>query len=262
MDMRKALPLATVLLVFFYGAYAAIATAGRDAVVHGGNLVLTVRGSSGVTPKVLSKNRYTPVAFTVAASIRDLDLDEPQLPPLRELLVRIQNVAITTRGYPTCTGGVREIRRDIEAVRSACADSIVGSGSLAVSTRFPGGGNPIPANRSVLVINGGTSGGATTLYLYAYLTKPVTTTIISTMKIEKAGNGFESVTSIPKIANGAASVTGFSLKIDKKYTSGGRKLSVVSARCVDGKIQTRVVTSFYDGQQLSADVLRTCTSKP
>ena len=60
----------------------------------------------------------------------------------------------------------------------------------------------------------------------------------------------------------AGSVTDFSLQIDKKFTYKGKKVSVLSAKCVGGKLQANVTAKFYDGTQLKAEVLRTCTSKP
>jgi hypothetical protein len=82
------------------------------------------------------------------------------------------------------------------------------------------------------------------------------------VKIKKAGSGIQAVATIPKIAGGFGSVTDFSLKIDKKYIYKGKRFSAISAKCIGGKIQANVVTKFYDGSQLQADVLRTCTSKP
>jgi hypothetical protein len=82
------------------------------------------------------------------------------------------------------------------------------------------------------------------------------------VKIKKSGNGLKTVTTVPKIANGAGSVTSFSLKIDKKYTYKHKKYSVLSAKCVGGKVQAHVTAKFYDNSKLSANVLRTCTSKP
>ena len=82
------------------------------------------------------------------------------------------------------------------------------------------------------------------------------------MKIKKSGTGLKSVTTIPKIANGAGSVTDFSLIIDKKFTYKGKKVSVLSAKCIGGKIRPTSPPSSTTAAQLSADVLRTCTSKP
>ena len=57
------------------------------------------------------------------------------------------------------------------------------------------------------------------------------------------------------------SVTSFSLKIDKKFTYKGKKVSVLSAKCPDGKLQAHVTAKFVDGTRASADVIRTCTGK-
>jgi hypothetical protein len=260
MDMRKPLLPAVVLAAVIVLAYAGIAIAAKDTVVRAGNLVVTIDGSSGLTPTALSKSTYTPVAFTAAGSVRNLDPTEPQPPPLKEVLLDAKNVTVDTKGYPICTSGALQAR-DTAAVRKACPDSIIGSGQTTVSVKFPEQ-PPIPAKSPLLVFNGGTSGGTTTFYIHAYLTQPITTAIVTTVKIKKAGTGIKTVTTIPKIANGAGAVTDFSLKIDKKYTYKGKKVSVLSAKCIGGKIQADVTAKFYDSNHLSADVLRTCTSKP
>jgi hypothetical protein len=237
---------------------AGVAMAAKDTVVRAGNLVVTIDGSSGLSPKALSKSKYTPVAFTAAGNVRSTD--GTQVPPVKEVLIDAKNVAVETKGYPTCTSGQLQAR-DTKAVEAACKSAIIGKGSTTVSVAFPEQ-QPIPAKSPLLVFNGGTAGGTTTLYIHAYLTQPITTAIVTTVKIKKSGSGLKSVTTVPKIANGAGSVTDFSLKIDKKYTYKGKKVSVLSAKCIGGKIQAHVTTKFYNGSQLSADVLRTCTSKP
>jgi hypothetical protein len=256
--MRKYLVLTMALGALIAVSVAGVAMAAQDTVVRAGNLVVTIDGSSGLTPKALSKSTYTPVAFTAAGKVRTTD--GTQVPPVKEVLVDAKNVAVNTKGYPTCTSGQLQAR-DTKAVEAACKSAIIGKGSTTVSVAFPEQ-EPIPAKSPLLVFNGGTAGGTTTLYIHAYLTQPITTAIVTTVKIKKSGSGITSVTTIPKIANGAGSVTDFSLKIDKKYTYKGKKVSVLSAKCVGGKIQAHVTTKFYDNSQLSADILRTCTSKP
>jgi hypothetical protein len=237
---------------------AGVAMAAKDTVVRAGTLILTIDGSSGVTPKALSKSKYTPVAFTAAGSVRTTDGTQP--PPLKEVLLDAKNAAVDVKGYPTCTSGALQAR-DTAAVKKACPDSIIGTGTTTVAVAFPEQA-PIPAHSPLLVFNGGTSGGTTTFYIHAYLTQPITTAIVTTVKIKKSGSGLKSVTTVPKIAGGSGSVTDFSLKIDKKFTYKGQKHSVLSAKCIGGKIQAHVTSKFYDNSQLSADVLRTCTSKP
>ena len=54
----------------------------------------------------------------------------------------------------------------------------------------------------------------------------------------------------------------FSLKIDKKFTYKGKKVSVLSAKCVGGKISADVTAVFRDNSKLKANVVRVCTPKP
>jgi hypothetical protein len=257
--MKRLLLPAITLLAALAGGYAGIAVAAGDTAVPIDTLVVTIDGSSGLTPKLLSRSAYTPVGLTVAGSIRDLDPAEPQPPPLKEVLLDVKNLAADTRGYPVCSGGMRDFR-SAQDVEHACGNSIVGVGTTTLSIKFPEE-EAMVATIPLLVFNGGSVGGTTTLYIYAYLTQPITTAIVIPIKIEKAGNGVKSVATVPKIANGAGSVTDFALKIDKKFTYKGKKHSVLSAKCVGGKSRVHVVSKFYDGSEVAADVLRTCTSR-
>jgi hypothetical protein len=256
--MRKYLLIVTALGALIALTVAGIAVAAKDTVVTAGNLKVTIDGSSGLSPTALSKSKYTPVAFTAAGSVRTTDGSQP--PPAKEVLIDAKNVAVNVKGYPTCSSGQLQAR-DTKAVEAACKSAIIGKGTTTVAVKFPEQPT-IPAKSPLLVFNGGTSGGTTTFYIHAYLTQPITTAIVTTVKIKKAGTGLKTVASIPKIANGAGSVTDFSLKIDKKFTYKGKKASVLSAKCIGGKIQAHVTTVFYDNSKLSADFLRTCTSKP
>jgi hypothetical protein len=256
--MRKHLLVTMALGALIALTVAGIAVAARDTVFRAGNLEVTIDGSSGVTPKALSESKYTPIAFTAAGSVRTVDGTQP--PPAKEVVIEAQNTAVDVQGYPVCTSGQLQAR-DTEAVKAVCGPAIIGEGKTVVSVAFPEQ-KPIPATSPLLVLNGGTHGGTTTFYIHAYLTQPITTAIVTTVKIKKSGSGLKSVTTIPKIANGAGSVTDFSLKIDKKFAYKGKKVSVLSAKCVGGKIKAHVTAKFYDKSQLSGDVLRTCTSKP
>ena len=72
----------------------------------------------------------------------------------------------------------------------------------------------------------------TTLYIHAYITKPVPSAVVTTVKIKKIHKGpfgMLSIASIPKIAGGNGSVKNFKLSINKKFTYKGKKQSVLSA---------------------------------
>lgn len=256
--MRKHLLITMALGAMIALTVAGVAVAAKDTVVQAGNLIVTVDGSSGVTPQALSKSKYTPIAFTAAGSVRTTDGTQP--PALKEVLLNATNSAVNVKGYPTCSSGQLQ-SRDTKSVEAACKSAIIGKGSTTISVSFPEQ-KPIPAKSPLLVFNGGTSGGTTTFYIHAYLTQPITTAVVTTVKIKKAGSGLKTVTTIPKIAGGSGSVTNFSLKIDKKFTYKGKKVSVLSAKCVGGKITADVTAKFYNGPSVAANVLRTCTSKP
>jgi hypothetical protein len=255
--MRKYLLIMTAVGALVAVVGASVAFAAKDTVVRAGNLVLTIDGSSGVTPKALSKTQYTPIAFTAAGSIATADGTHP--PALAKVLLDADNSAVNVKGYPSCTSGKLQAR-DTKSVEAACKSAIIGKGMTTVSVAFPEQA-PIPAKSPLLVFNGGFKGGVTTFYIHAYLTQPITTAIVTTVKIKKSGSGLKSETTIPVIAGGAGSVKDFSLKIDKKFTYKGKKVSVLSAKCPSGKLTADVTGIFRDGTKLSADVLRVCTPK-
>lgn len=256
--MRKHLLLTTALGALIALAVASVAFAAKDTIVRAGNIELVIDGSSGVTPKALSKTKYTPIAFTAAGSINTADGSQP--PALKEVLLDTKNAAVNTKGYPVCKSGQLQAR-DTKAVEAACKSAIIGKGTTTVSVEFPEQ-KPIPANSPLLVFNGGSSGNTTTFYIHAYLTQPIVTAIVTTVKIKKVGNGLKTVTTVPKIAGGNGAPKSFSLKIDKKFTYKGKKVSVLSAKCVGGKITADVTANFYDSGPMKAKVIRTCTSKP
>jgi hypothetical protein len=49
--------------------------------------------------------------------------------------------------------------------------------------------------------------------------------------------------------------------VDKKYTYKGKKVSVLTAKCTDGKLVARGEAFFSDGTKAKAGVVRTCTPK-
>ena len=61
-------------------------------------LEVTIDGSSGVTPKALSKSQYTPITFTAAGNVRTTDGSQP--PALKEVLLDAKNSAVNVKGYP------------------------------------------------------------------------------------------------------------------------------------------------------------------
>jgi hypothetical protein len=231
----------------------------KPETVEVGNLVFTFNG--GFSPTALPKSKLAPITLTASGKIATKNGEHP--PALKEAIVETdKNGAVFVKGLPVCKSGQLQ-SRDTKAARKACPKAIIGSGHTAVEVLFPES-KPIPVDSALTVFNGGQKGGTTTFYIHAYFTAPITGAIVTTVKIKKIHNGrygLKSVASIPKIANGSGSVKSFDLKIGKTYTYKGKKVSVLSAKCADGKLQAFASSIFADGTKASAGIIRTCTSK-
>jgi hypothetical protein len=256
--MRKYLMLTMALAGLIAVSVAGIASAGNKPVtVKAGNIEFTFNG--GFTPTKLPKKKLAPIALNASGKIATLNGEHP--PALKEVLVETdKNGAVTTVGYPKCTSGKLQ-SQDTKHAEAICKSAIIGKGTTNVEIKFPEQ-PPIPVSSKLIVFNGGTAGGTTTFFIHAYITVPTPAAIVTTVKIKKTHNGrygLKSVASIPKIAGGSGSVTSFSLTINKKYTYKGKKMSVLTAKCPDGKLQAHATSVFTDGTKASATIIRTCT---
>lgn len=229
---------------------AGIASAGNKPVtVEAGNLRFTFNG--GFTPSKLPKKKLANITLQASGKIETKDGTHP--PALKEVIVETdKNGAIDTKGVPVCKSGQLQ-SRDTKGAEKACGSAIIGTGTTSVEIAFPEQ-TPIPVNSKLLVFNGGTAGGTTTLFIHAYITVPTPAAIVTTVKIKKIHKGrygLLSVASIPKIAGGSGSVKSFSLSVGKQHT--------LFAKCPDGKLQAHATAKFADGNSASATIIRTCT---
>jgi hypothetical protein len=251
--MRKYLMLTTALGALIAISVAGIATAGgnQPVTVKAGNLEVTYNGQ--FTPSTLPKKKLAPISLTASGEIKTLDGTHP--PALKEVILETdKNGTINTKGIPVCKSGQLQAR-DTKAALKVCGKSLIGRGKTTVEVQFPEQ-RPVPVSSELLVLNGGTSGGKTTLFIHAYFSAPVTGAIVTTVKIKKVHNGrygLKSVASIPKIANGAGSVKTFNLTINKK--------GVLMAKCPDGKLQAKATGVFADGTKATGSIVRTCKGK-
>jgi hypothetical protein len=251
--MRKYLMLTMALAALIAVSLVGVATgANTPVVVQQGNLKFTFNG--GFSPSTLPKKKMAPISLIASGKIETLDGTHP--PALKEAIIETdKNGAINTKGIPVCTSGKLQAR-DTKAAEKVCGKSIIGTGQTTVEVQFPEQ-RPIDVDSKLLVLNGGTSGGKTTLYIHAFFSAPVTGAIVTTVKIKKVKNGrygLKSVATIPKIANGNGSVKTFSLTINKPK-------GVLTAKCPDGKLQANATSIFSDGTRASAAIIRTCKGK-
>ncbi len=257
--MRKYLMLTMALGALIAVSVGGIATAEKPSKTQVGNLIFEANG--GFKPKALPKKKMAPIALTAEGKFKTTDGSHP--PALKEVLLETdKNGAINVKGYPTCKSGKLQ-STDTKDAERACKSAIIGKGTTNVAIQFPES-RSVPVSSKLLVFNGGTRGGKTTLFIHAYITVPVPAAIVTTVKIKKIKKGrygLLSVASIPKIAGGSGSVTSFRLKVDKKFRYKGRKVSVLTARCPDGKLQAKATAIFADRTKASAEFVRTCRGR-
>jgi hypothetical protein len=258
--MRKYLIMTMALGALIAVTVAGIASAGNKPVtVTAGNLKLTFNG--GFSPSTLPKKSLAPISLSASGKIATLDGTHP--PALKEFLLETdKNGSVQVQGLPKCSASKLQ-NQDSKHAEAICKSAIIGKGTTNVEIAFPEQ-KPIPVHSKLILFNGGTSGGTTTFYVHAYITVPTPAAIVTTVKIKhihKGRYGTLSIASVPKIAGGSGSVTAFTLTVNKKFTYKGRKVSVLTAKCPDGKLQAHGTAIFSDGTKASAEVIRTCTGR-
>ncbi len=248
----------TTLALLAAVCLASVALAGggsEEACV--GNLCF--RGGGSFSPKRLSMTKQTPIALTLEGEIQEKDGSHP--PALTKAVVEIdKNAMIDVKGYPTCRPSrIRSV--DTRQAEAACGTAIIGIGTADYEVKLAEQPPPVVLDPQIIVFNGGVKGGVTTLYIHADVTVPVLQPIIATVKIKKIHHGrygTEAIATIPPIANGNGSVRTFQLKIDKKFTYKGNRVSVLTAKCPDDRLQAHTTVYFADGTRLSTEFVRPC----
>ncbi len=256
--MRKKLMVTMALGALIAVSAAGISTAETAEV---GNLKFTADGK--FEPKALPKRKLAPIALTAEGRIATKDGKHP--PALREILLETdKNGTINVKGYPTCSG--RDLQsRNTQTVRSpkVCKSAIIGGGRTEIAIELADS-RPIDVKSPLTVFNGGVRGGTTTLFIHAFITVPVPAAVVTTVKIKrikKGRYGLLSVAKIPEIAGGAGSPTYFKLKVDKKFNYKGKRVSVLTAKCPDGKLQAHATAVFQDKTRMSTDFVRPCAGR-
>jgi len=211
---------------------------------------------AGFSPITLSKTVPTPIALELSGQIETSDGTHP--PALREFILDAdRNSALNVKGIPAC-----HLTIEIP-VMEHCPSAIVGRGTMNVEIAFPEQ-PPLPTKSAVTLFNGGVKQGVTTLLMYAFLKNPVSAAVVTTIKIRKVHKGrfgTEAVFSVPVIAGGNGSVTAFDARLYKRFSYKGKRASLLTLKCPDGKIRARAEAIFSDGAEAHAEVLRPCIAK-
>lgn len=201
------------------------------------------------TPTRLPSLAAKPISLALAETIREQDGSHP--PALQELDLDLdRHFGLSVKGLPRCGPLLQEspTRQD---PFSRCEDAKVGTGTIEVEVAFPEE-QPVQVSGRVSVYNRGVRNGHTGFLLYVYLPAPVAGGIVATLEVgrrEQGRFGWRGRLTIPKIANGAGSIT---------YLGARFRKGIFSASCPDGQLQAHASSRFTDGTEVTATLIHTC----
>ncbi|MBS1893243.1 MAG: hypothetical protein JST59_18245 [Actinobacteria bacterium] len=236
---------------------ASAAFAGETVTGPDGN---TQSIEASVAPKALYKKTASPATLNVEVKTGKSDGGVPS-PPVHDVIDFDQNLALTTKGLPTCTAAQLQ-NTTTEAAELACGKAKIGSGSattlLPLSVLYT-------EPTKVTAFNGAPQGGKPVVLLHAYGTSPLQTTLVLVGTVSnygKEGYGPRLDVIVPAIAGGAGVITDFKVKIQKSWTYKGKKMSFVNAKCpASKKLKYRGAFTYADGTTINADTTQSCTPK-
>jgi hypothetical protein len=222
---------------------------------------IEVVGEGGFSPTTLPKHEFAPITIHGEGSIGTTDGSLP--PILKKLIVWYdKHGEVVTKGLPYCTKG-KLAATTSQTARKVCAGSIIGEGRGTALIAFPEQ-KPFKASSPITIFNAAPHNGNPTVLAHAYLSVPAPTTYIVPVEIERIHNGpfgFRTEATIPRIAGGYGIPLEGSLKIGKKWTYTGKRLSYVNASCPSGKLQAKIETEFTNNTKLNGLILKQCTGK-
>jgi hypothetical protein len=255
--MRKRLWMVGALLLAFASL---LAGSAGGATVRVGTLVLHADG--GFEPRLLPKHSFAPIHFQGYGQIKTTNGSVP--PALQHVKLEFdRDGRLTTAGLPVCPVAKLE-GATTEQARQRCRDAIVGSGHIAAVVNLIGLAQ-IELRVPLTFFNGPPHDGNPTVLGHARAPFPISETYVIVAPIEKRHGsiyGYRTAFDIPPIAGGFGSLTRIDAKIGRRYRSGGRERSYVSARCSDYILQTRGFFAFADGTVIYGSAFKTCTPRP
>ncbi len=260
--MRKAMTVAGVVLLLAVAAVGLAVAKGKrpkPTVVQAGSMVLEINGD--VTPKVLPKHELAPMGIWGSGKLSTIDGSHP--PALEEATFDADKDAfVSVEGLPACRPDELAARSS-KTAEAVCGDALLGRGSATVEVAFPEQ-TPFDSTGPLLLFNGGERNGVVTVLAHAYVNVPSPTAVVATVKVNRVSKGalgLHVAVDVPRIAGGSGSVVAANFSMRRVYTYKGKRLSVLSGRCPDGRFQGRGTFVYSDGSRLSGGVVRPCTAK-
>jgi hypothetical protein len=262
-EMRRGLATTVGVTVAIAIALTGLAIAkgkgAKPVVVRAGNMVMKLEGN--VTPKVLPRHEFAPIGFRGSDTLATLDGSHP--PAVEGAMFDVnKDVLVSVKGMPVCRLGQLQARGTKEA-EAVCGDAVLGRGTATVEVAFPEQ-TPFDSTGPLVFFNGGERNGVIEVFAHAYVDVPAPTAVVSTVEItrtHKSAYGLHIETEVPRIAGGAGSAIAATFNVRGDYIHKGKRRSVISGRCSEGRILAKGTFSFSDSTALSGALVYPCTAK-
>jgi hypothetical protein len=221
---------------------------------------IMLRANGGFQPQVLPRSTYAPIDFQGFFDISRRGGGQPE--KLTEAVIDFdRDGRLSVGGLPSCAPsalaglGVRQGRQ-------TCPGAIVGTGRAEAFIDLSGGVG-LQGSSALTIFNGPRQEGRPTVVLHARMTVPEVQTFAILVPIEKRRGGFRyrARLTIPEIAGGRGAITRVEVDVGRRFKSGGKQRSYVSARCSDGIIHTHGRFTFADGTIIDGSVEKGCTPR-
>jgi hypothetical protein len=229
----------------------------KAALIEFDNLALRADGS--FEPRSLPRHGYEPISFTGHVDIRARDGGRPTA--LQQAVIGFdRDGRLDAAGLPVCAPEQVAQASTAEA-RSICKDAVVGTGRVEADVTLSTG--TVPVSSPLTIFNGPPQNGEPTVVAHAQTTIPATQTFAILVPIERRRGEFRyrATINLPPIAGGLGSITRIEAKIGRRFRSGGKQHSYVSARCSDGILRTFGYFAFADGDIVEGAVEKFCHSR-
>jgi hypothetical protein len=256
---KRALLALTALAALLISA--AIAQAEQDV---NGNLRVSFSGN--ITPVKLPRTSQAPVGVLMGGKITTTDGSKP--PQLERIILGINSHGtIDTKGLALCPLGKLQNASSKQALH-ICGPAQVGHGNVTSRVGLPGQGD-FATNGPLLAFNGKYKGRpAIFAQVTSKSTLAITYVIVFEIKKAKGTFGTELNAKLPPIASSFGYISAFNLSLKRKYSSGGRNHSYISANCPVSKGISQAsfpfaksAFDFADGRELSATLSRVCKAR-
>lgn len=253
--------------ILIAGLAALVAIAIPVSAAMGGETVTGPDGNTQsmeatISPKALFKKTSSPGSLFVDVTTGTTgSANGAPSPAVHDIIDFDQNLALATKGLPTCNASKLQ-NTSTEVAERACAGAIIGKGEA--TTLLPLG-TLYTEPTKVTAFNGVPQGGKPVVLLHAYGTSPVQTTLVLVGVVSnygKEGYGPRLDVTIPPIAGGSGAITDFKVTINKSWTYKGKKMSFVNAKCpASKKLKYRGAFTYADGVTITATHTQPCTPK-